>query len=145
MPDILFSSYPGANKRLKDMGDGTFAEVVSAAPAANAIYSPGTPRAASLPVAVTVQTPSVGTNWAAYPSQACTSLDLINTAVASTSPSTIAAATNLRWRYVGQATWFTLREGASQLVLGITNANQVEIQRADGSNTQISLAAVAYP
>jgi len=108
------------------------------------IYVPGTPRSPSLPVVVSVQTPAVGTNWAAFSSQACTSLDLINTGVASTSPSTIAAATNLRWRFVGQTGWITLREGASQLVVGITNANQVEIQRADGSNTQIPLAAIAY-
>ena len=96
-------------------------------------------------MAVSVQTANVGTNWVAFASQACTSLDLINTAVSSTSPNPIAAATNLRWRYVGQTTWQTLREGASQLVLGITNANQVEVQRADGSNTQISLSAIAYP
>lgn len=108
------------------------------------IFTPGTPRSASSPVAVSVLTAGVGTNWSAFPSQACTSLDLINTAVASTSPSAIAAATNLRWRFVGQTVHQTLREGASQLVLGITNASQVEIQRVDGSNTQISLAAIAY-
>lgn len=137
MPDILFPTGSGVQRRLRDMGDGSHAEVVS--------VTPGTPRAAAQPVVISVQTPATGTNWAAYPSQACTSLDLINTAVASTSPSTIAAATNIRWRYVGTSNWVTLREGASQLVMGISNANQIEIQRADGSNTQIPLTAIAYP
>lgn len=105
---------------------------------------PGPPASTLRPVVITVQTAAVGTNWAAFPDQPCISLDLINSAVASSSPTSIAAATDLRWRYVGTSNWITLRAGASQVVLGILNANQVEIQRADGSNTQISLSAIAY-
>ena len=112
----------------------------------NGIFNPGTPRASGPPVDLTVQTSATGTAWVPFGSQACSSLDLRNTAVQSTSPTAIAAATNLRWRRVGgSGVHHTLREGASDLVLGITNANQVEIQRADGSNTQISLSAIAYP
>lgn len=125
--------------------DKAAVDAITARLPSNAIFTPGTPKTASTPVGMSVSTSATGTAWVAFGSQACSSLDLINTAVLSASPSAIAAATNLRWRYVGQTPWFTLREGASQLVLGITNANQVEIQRADGSNTQIPLAAIAYP
>jgi hypothetical protein len=117
---------------------------LSFVPAADAIQRPGTPRAATRPTLISVQTPSVGTNWAAFASQACTSLDLVNTGVASTSPSAIAAATNIRWRYVGTTTWEVVREGSSTLVFVNANANEVEVQRADGSNTQATVQARAY-
>jgi len=111
----------------------------------NSIFQPGTPRTATVPVALSVTTSATGTAWVAFGSQPCSSLDLVNTAVASTSPTTVAAAVNLRWRRVGQSVSFTLREGASHLVLGLTNADQVEVQRADGSGTQVTLTADALP
>jgi hypothetical protein len=122
--------------RVDDKGDGSHVPLVA--------IDGFMPRGAAVPQIISVQTPATGTNWAPFGAQVCSSLDLMNTAVASTSPNTIAAAVDLRWRYVGSTNWVTLRAGASHLVLGISNANQVEIQRADGSNTQIPLVAIAY-
>lgn len=104
----------------------------------------GIPRPASRPTLITAQTSSTGTNWVAFPSTACRSLDLINTAVASTSPSTIPAAVDIRWRYVSTSVWETVRAGTSTLIFVNANANEVEIQRADGSNSQITVMARAY-
>jgi hypothetical protein len=189
MADVI---YPVTGRsislRYKDMGDGTFAEVVSVigasgsgadasaanqlteiarleairdrlpdsvgakagsgsfsvVPATDATFRTGTPRVGTRPTLINVQTAATGTNWAAFPSQACTAIDIVNTAVASSSPSAIAAATNIRWRYVNTTIWEVVREGASALVFVTSNANEVEIQRADGSNTQITVMARAY-
>jgi hypothetical protein len=160
MADVI---YPVTGRsislRYKDMGDGTFAEVVSTSggsgaqtgansvsvvPATDATFRTGTPRVGTRPTLINVQTAATGTNWAAFPSTTCTAIDIVNTAVASSSPSAIAAATNIRWRYVDTTIWEVVREGASALVFVTSNANEVEIQRADGSNTQITVMARAY-
>lgn len=123
----------------------TDANTTRVTPASDGIFRPGAPRSATVPVIMEVLTSATGANWAAFGGQACTSLDLVNTMSASTTPTTVAAATNLRWRYVGSSLWLPLPAGSSFLVMGITNANQVEVQRSDNSNTQIGLRAVAYP
>lgn len=120
------------------------ADPVVTTPAAAAIHAIGTPRVASQPVAISVQTAATGSQWAAFGNQACRSLQLRNNAVASSTPAT-AAAVHLRWRYAAQPLiTFTLPAGAVETVLVAGNASEIEVQRVDQANTQTPLAALAF-
>jgi hypothetical protein len=120
------------------LGQQTVANSISMTPATAAAFRAGAPLVGSTSVRM-VQTNATGSAWAAFGSHACSALDILNQVV--TSPN---AAVDLRVRLNGAGEWFPLRAGGSYMVTGITNANQVEIQRSDQSNTQVEVRAVAY-
>ena len=98
-------------------------------------------RAAAVPVSVplavsatilTLTTAATGTNWTAFGSSACDALDLTNsTSVA------------IEYRRGGAGNGMQVLSGASRLIVGISNANQIEVRRVDTSNTQVTIQAEA--
>jgi hypothetical protein len=111
---------------------------VSFTPATAAAFRAGAPLVASTSVR-TVQTPATGSNWAAFASHTCSALDIINQSAEASN-----VAVPLRVRLGGAGDWFPLPAGSSYMVTGITNASQVEVQRNDLENTQVTVRAVAY-
>jgi hypothetical protein len=99
--------------------------------------SSGNPIPASVPNAnsvtiMSVTTAATGTNYTAFSSQTCNSLDIVNTS---------SVAIEYRRGATGNA--MTILSGSSRLVVGITNANQIDVRRVDTSNTQITVPAEA--
>jgi hypothetical protein len=97
----------------------------------------GNPMPVSVPLAVsavilTLTTAATGTNWTAFSSQACDALDLTNSS---------SVAIEYRRGATGNA--MQVLSGASRLIVGITNANQIDVRRVDTSNTQITIQAEA--
>ena len=98
-------------------------------------------RAAAVPVSIplaisatilTLTTAATGTNWTAFGSQTCDALDLTNsTSVA------------VEYRRGGAGNAMRVLSGASRLIVGISNANQIEVRRVDTSNTQVTVQAEA--
>lgn len=78
----------------------------------------------------TKQTAATGTNWTAFDSQDCTRL-LVNNQTG----------TAIELRQGGPGAAFPLATTQMVEILGITNANQIEIRRVDTSNTQVTVAA----
>jgi hypothetical protein len=97
----------------------------------------GNPMPISVPLAVsatilTLTTAATGTNWTAFGSQACNALDLTNsTSVA------------IEYRRGGAGNGMQVLSGASRLIVGISNANEIEVRRVDTSNTQVTVQAEA--
>jgi Flp pilus assembly secretin CpaC len=79
----------------------------------------------------------------AFGSQACTALDIVNTRSTSGATPAADAAVAIRARRTSTTDWVTIRAGGSYMLTGLTNANQVEIQREDQSNTQLPVTGVA--
>lgn len=99
--------------------------------------SASNPLPVSVPGAVSVTITSVttaatGTNYTAFSSQTCNALDIVNT-------SSVA----IEYRRGAAGTAMTILSGSSRLVVGITNANQIDVRRVDTSNTQITIPAEA--
>jgi hypothetical protein len=99
--------------------------------------SAANPMPASVPGAVsatilTLTTAATGANYTAFSSQACNSLDIVNT-------SSVA----IEYRRGGAGNAMTILSGSSRLVVGITDANQIGVRRVDQSNTQITIPAEA--
>lgn len=99
--------------------------------------SSGNPIPASVPNAnsvtiMSLTTAATGTNWTAFSSQTCNSLDIVNT-------SSVA----IEYRRGAAGNTMTILSGSSRLVVGITNANQIDVRRVDTSNTQITIPAEA--
>jgi hypothetical protein len=89
------------------------------------------PLAASVTI-MTLTTAGTGTNWTAFSSQACDALDLTNSS---------SVAIEYRRGATGNA--MQVLSGASRLIVGITNANQIDVRRVDTSNTQVTIQAEA--
>jgi hypothetical protein len=81
---------------------------------------------------MSVTTAATGSNYTAFTSQVCNSLDIVNTS---------SVAIEYRRGATGNA--MTILSGSSRLVVGITNANQIDVRRVDQSNTQITIPAEA--
>ena len=97
----------------------------------------GTPYPISVPLAgsvtiMSVTTAATGTNWTAFSSQACNALDLVNT-----------SAVSIDYRRGGAGSAMTLLSGTSRLIVGISNANSIEVKRTDSSNTTVTIPAEA--
>ncbi len=75
---------------------------------------------------------ATGANYTAFSSQTCQSLDIVNTS---------SVAIEYRRGATGNA--MTILSGSSRLVVGITNANEIDVRRVDQSNTQITIPAEA--
>jgi hypothetical protein len=100
--------------------------------ASNVVVTPGVTKNAA-PTILALTTDATGTNYTAFSSQACTTLSISN-------PST----TDIEYRRGGAGAAMPIAAGASYLVLGITNANQIDVRRKDTSNTQITIGAEAF-
>lgn len=95
------------------------------------------PLPVSVPGAVSVTITSVttaatGANYTAFSSQICNALDIVNT-------SSVA----IEYRRGATGSSMTILSGSSRLVVGISNANQIDVRRVDQSNTQITIPAEA--
>jgi hypothetical protein len=99
--------------------------------------SAANPLPASVPGAQSVTilsltTAATGATYTAFASQACNSLDIVNTS---------SVAIEYRRGATGNA--MTILGGSSRLIVGISNANQIDVRRVDQSNTQITIPAEA--
>lgn len=84
-------------------------------------------------VIMSAQTAATGTNWTAFASQACVALDIVNN-----------TGTTIEYRRGAAGTAMQIPAGAARMVIGITNANQIDIRRTDTSNTQVTAQAEAF-
>jgi hypothetical protein len=89
------------------------------------------PTAASA-VVVSLTTNATGTTYTAFSSQACTALDLVNN-----------TGTTLEVRRGGSGSTIPVPTGSARLFVGITNASDLQVRRADTSNTQVTVTAEA--
>ena len=78
-------------------------------------------------------TPNPGTGWMAFTAQACVALDIVNN-----------TGTTIEYRRNATGTAMQIPSGAARMVIGITNANQIEVRRTDTSNTTVTLQAEAF-
>lgn len=112
--------------KISEGADGSATDVSSANPMPTSV--PGAVSATIL----SLTTAATGTNYTAFSSQTCQSLDIVNTS---------SVAIEYRRGATGNA--MTILSGSSRLVVGITNANQIDVRRVDTSNTQITIPAEA--
>ena len=82
---------------------------------------------------VSAQTASTGTNWTAFGSLECNWLDLVNN-----------TGTAIEFRLDGAGSAIEIPDGAAYTIPVGTNANRVSVKRADDSNTQVTVAAMAF-
>lgn len=97
-----------------------FAETVSSVPMARDVSI------------LSAQTNSTGTSYTAYGDNPCDALDIVNN-----------SGTAIEYRRDGAGSTIPIPDGSSRLVVGISNANEVEIKRVDDSNTQVTVTAEA--
>jgi hypothetical protein len=114
------------------LGIKTAANSLSVAPASDAVFATSLPVTSSATI-LSLTTAATGTNYTAFSSQACTSLDIVNN-----------TGTTLEYRRNGAGTALQIPDRSARLVIGITNANQVGVRRTDTSNTQVTLQAEAF-
>jgi hypothetical protein len=112
--------------KISEGADGSATDVSAANPMPSSV--PGAVSATIL----SLTTAATGTNYTAFSSQTCNSLDIVNTS---------SVAIEYRRGATGNA--MTILSGSSRLVVGITNANQIDVRRVDTSNTQITIPAEA--
>ena len=86
----------------------------------------------NLAVVMTAQTQATGTNWTTFAAQACDALDLVNN-----------TGTSIEYRRNGAGSAMVLADKSARLIVGITNANQIQVRRVDTSNTQVTVQAEA--
>jgi hypothetical protein len=112
--------------KISEGADGSATDVSAANPMPSSV--PGAVSATIL----SLTTAATGTNWTAFASTTCQSLDIVNT-----------SSVSIEYRRGGAGSTMTILSGSSRLVVGITNANQIEVRRVDTSNTQITIPAEA--
>lgn len=100
-------------------------------PASDVIAPISYPRATSA-VITSVQTSATGATYVAFASQACAALSVSNT-----------TGTTLEYRRGAAGTAMDIPDGTTYLIVGITNANQIDVRRKDTSNTQVTMKAEA--
>lgn len=126
-------------------GDRTFLVVKSQAAAGEStgltdaqLRASPVPVRSSVPTAISavimpLQTAATGTNWVAFTSQACVALDIANN-----------SGVTIEYRRGAAGTAMQIPAYSSRMVVGITNANQIDVRRTDTSNTQITIQAEAF-
>jgi hypothetical protein len=82
---------------------------------------------------LSLTTNATGTTFTAFASQACTALDIVNN-----------TGVTVEYRRGGAGTAMQIPAGAARMVIGITNASQVDVRRTDTSNTQVAVQAEAF-
>ena len=112
--------------KISEGADGSATDVSAANPMPVSV-----PGAVSATI-MSLTTAATGTNYTAFSSQTCQALDIVNTS---------SVAIEYRRGATGNA--MTILSGSSRLVVGITNANQIDVRRVDTSNTQITIPAEA--
>lgn len=112
--------------KISEGADGSATDVSAANPMPVSV-----PGAVSATI-MSLTTAATGTNYTAFSSQTCNALDIVNT-------SSVA----IEYRRGGTGNAMTILSGSSRLVVGITNANQIDVRRVDTSNTQITIPAEA--
>ena len=120
MPDIRGDQNAfGRQMAFSDMpvgGQPAFAPIVAPALAAGGFIS--------------VQTAAAGAEFVPCPTQACRQLTLAND-----------TGTKLEVRQGGSGATFPLEDKAIITLYGLSNADQIEVRRADVSNTRVTLKA----
>ena len=114
--------------------DGSATDVSTANPmpiAAPSALNVTVPTASSVTI-MSLTTAATGTNWTSFSSQTCNSLDIVNS-----------SAVAIEYRRNGTGNSMTILSGSTRLVVGITNANEIDVRRVDTSNTQITIPAEA--
>jgi len=112
--------------KISEGADGSATDVSAANPMPSSV--PGAVSATIL----SLTTAATGANYTAFSSQTCQSLDIVNT-------SSVA----IEYRRGAAGNSMIILNGSSRLVVGITNANQIDVRRVDQSNTQITIPAEA--
>lgn len=82
---------------------------------------------------ISALTAAVGSNYTAFGSVACTSLEISNN-----------TGTTIEYRRGATGTAFPIPTGTVKKIVGITNANQIDIRRTDTSNTQVTVYAETF-
>ncbi|MEN9885468.1 MAG: Erwinia phage phiEaP-8 [Pseudomonadota bacterium] len=80
-----------------------------------------------------LQTSTTGSTYVAFQAQACVALDIVNN-----------TGVTIEYRRGATGTAMQIPNGAARMVIGITNANQIDVRRTDTSNTQVTLQAEAF-
>ena len=83
--------------------------------------------------AIAAETAAAGAEWAPYPSQACSSLEIFNT-----------SAVAIEYRRNGAGVAIPIGAGASREIRGIADADEIEIRRVDLDNAQVTIPAEFY-
>jgi hypothetical protein len=112
--------------KISEGADGSATDVSAANPMPSSV--PGAVSATIL----SLTTAATGSNWTAFASQACNSLDIVNT-----------ASVAIEYRRGGAGNAMTILSGSSRLVVGITNASDISVRRVDQSNTTVTIPAEA--
>lgn len=118
MADQVYShGMGGIARKYKDMGDGTFAEVIPA------------PRFAT-GGNMTVQTAASGANWAIFATQDCVQFTIVNN-----------TGTTIEFRQDGAGVAIPVFDKSPYTIFGISSTDQIEVRRVDQSNSQVTVAA----
>lgn len=96
--------------------------------------SPTLPRVATV-TNTSATTNASGTGWTAFPAAACTAMRIINTATNGVA---------IEYRRGGAGVAITVPAESDAPILGITNANQIEVRRVDQSTTTQVVFAEVY-
>jgi len=112
--------------KISEGADGSATDVSAANPMPSSV-----PGAVSATI-MSLTTAATGSNYTAFSSQACNSLDIVNT-----------SSVSIEYRRGGAGNTMTILSGSSRLVVGITNASDISVRRVDQSNTQITIPAEA--
>lgn len=132
--DIAGVKYPRSKLGFGD--DGSYADVSESSrlPVKSSI-----PYASTPPTIMYAQTSAGGTAFVSFGSQACDSLELLVT-----DATTNAIGVAIEYKINGTGTALPLFYGDSDLITGLTNANQISVRRVDQSTTQIYVYAKAH-
>ena len=87
---------------------------------------------ASTVTVLNLTTAATGTNWTAFSSQVCGALDIVNN-----------TGVTIEYRRNAAGIAMQIPNGSARMVIGITNANQVDVRRTDTANTQVNIQAEA--
>lgn len=74
-----------------------------------------------------------GTPYTAFASQACTALDIVNN-----------TGVTIEYRRGATGSAMQIPTGAARMIIGITNASQIDVRRTDVSNTTVTIQAEAF-
>lgn len=127
---------PADGQPFKASSENTLLAVVTALTAATQELSrinSGIPLLASVTI-VSKATSATGSSYVAFDSQACERLDVVNTA---------SGAVDIECRRGATGATLTVPAGGGYSFDGITNASEIQIRRADISNTSVSVKAEA--
>lgn len=134
---VAVSNFPAnpATSALQTTGNTSLSNIDSKLPA---LASGRVPVNSSIPTSASgtilaLTTPNPGTGWMAFTAQACVALDIVNN-----------SGVTIEYRRNAAGTAMQIPTGAARMIIGITNANQIEVRRTDTSNTTVTLQAEAF-